>query len=112
MSSNKTVIPYHQTTIDSTITTATHKVKPKCARCRNHGWITLLKGHKKFCPWRMCQCEKCILLWERQRIMAAQVAVRRKFHKNNHKITKASSGTPCYIYITCEWLPKSPKIVL
>ncbi|CAK5075297.1 unnamed protein product [Meloidogyne enterolobii] len=55
---------------------------PMCARCTAHGKESALRGHKKaVCPFRICECEKCGLVEERRRLMAAQIKLRRRQKK-------------------------------
>lgn len=61
----------------SSSSTLSPRTPPNCARCKNHGLKITLKGHKRYCKYRSCNCEKCRLTSDRQKIMALQTSWRR-----------------------------------
>ncbi|KAG7173790.1 Doublesex- and mab-3-related transcription factor 1-like [Homarus americanus] len=67
---------------------------PKCARCRNHNKHTPLRGHKRYCPFKKCQCERCELTVQRQKIMAQQVALRRAQDQDEARGTTLTEAQP------------------
>lgn len=69
------------------------KRNPYCSRCRNHGKTTQVKGHKRHCEYRDCQCDGCWLVKERQIISAAQIK-RRRYQKQDEECGRQIEISP------------------
>lgn len=76
-----------------------------CARCRNHGQSSKLKGHKKTCPFLYCQCEKCIETKERQTFIAREIAFHRRNSKNKSFDDKKKFAEMAIRTINAEFAP-------
>ncbi|XP_007944154.1 doublesex- and mab-3-related transcription factor B1 [Orycteropus afer afer] len=63
---------------------------PKCSRCRNHGFLVPVKGHAGKCRWKECTCEKCYLISERQKIMAAQKVLKRQASEEEQEVAQGA----------------------
>jgi hypothetical protein len=69
------------------------KRNPYCSRCRNHGKSAQVKGHKRHCEYRYCQCEGCKLVECRQIVSAAQIK-RRRYQKQDEECGRRIEISP------------------
>lgn len=69
------------------------KRNPFCSRCRNHGKSAQVKGHKRHCEYRDCQCEGCKLVECRQMVSAAQIK-RRRYQKQDEECGRRIEISP------------------
>ncbi|XP_059768702.1 doublesex- and mab-3-related transcription factor B1 [Balaenoptera ricei] len=65
---------------------------PRCCRCRNHGFLVPLKGHAGKCRWKQCTCEKCYLITQRQKIMAAQQVLTNQAYEEEQEVALCVQG--------------------
>lgn len=64
-----------------------------CVRCRNHGLKIVLRGHKQYCPYAACSCDKCRFTAEQQRQMRLQNAIRRAEGQNGSTTRRQRNST-------------------
>nr|KAF6443498.1 DMRT like family B with proline rich C-terminal 1 [Molossus molossus] len=65
---------------------------PNCSRCRNHGFLVAVKGHAGKCRWKQCSCEKCYLITERQKIMAAQKMLKKQASEEDQELASRAAA--------------------
>ncbi|XP_018317313.1 doublesex [Mycetomoellerius zeteki] len=65
--------------------TKTGRRKPICGRCNIHNVEVTLEGHKKYCLYKDCYCQRCYIFLEEQRIAADKIAWTRMYKLSKKK---------------------------
>ncbi|KAI1720707.1 DM DNA binding domain-containing protein [Ditylenchus destructor] len=90
-----------------------HKERqPHCQRCTQHNVQNRLKGHKQHCPFKLCKCDKCMVVKQRQRLMADQIKARRRQRKMASVAPANGPATSLGLHINRETLPFAPEQLL
>ena len=74
---NEEIVPSNSEGTSLLVSNGPSSRHPTCALCKHHGQISFLKGHKRCCAYRHCNCQLCHATNEKRDFNAKQVASRR-----------------------------------
>ncbi|KAK9309997.1 hypothetical protein QLX08_000484 [Tetragonisca angustula] len=93
----------------STNDTPKPRAPRNCQRCRNHRLKITVKSHKRYCKYRFCECDRCKVTADKQRVTAMQAKLRRQLAQDEVKVRvadeKMKKTKVCRSYETVDPLP-------